>query len=75
VDEPLGMTAKGIRQDLSTVLEEGTCVSIVHGSGGHHTDRAVVVLVVVPVEKLTADRAGVLVRAEAVRKLRPVLQA
>ena len=48
--------------------------SVVDLLGGHHGDTAVVVLLVVPVEELLAERTGILCRSEPVRELRAVLE-
>ena len=48
--------------------------ALVHGSGGHQADAAVAMFEVVPGKEPLAVRAGVLDRAEPLRKVGPVLQ-
>ena len=74
MDEALGIAAKGIGQNHTPVLEQTRRLTIVDARRGHQAERAVIVLVVVPVEQLAGDRKGVFVRAEPVGKLGPVLE-
>lgn len=56
------------------MLVDGGCGAVVHGLRRRKSDAAVTMCSVVPVEELLTVRACVLDRAEALRKIRPVLQ-
>src|SRR5690606_26028155 len=50
------------------------CLAVVDGRGGHESDAAVTVIVVVPVEERSRERAAVFERAEAIGEFWAVLE-
>ena len=73
-DEPLGRRGVGGVEDALALGVERLGVAVVDRGGGHQADPGVAVGVVVPVEELAAERAGLLDVLEAVGELGPVLQ-
>ena len=68
--EPLGVAGVGGGEDLCAVSADLLSGSEVDGSGGVQSESGVVVLVVVVVEDLGAERAGVFDAAEMGRGTR-----
>jgi hypothetical protein len=54
VDEPLGVPAVGVGEDLRAVLADALGQAVVHVVGGVEADAGVPVVVVVPLEELSA---------------------
>ena len=68
------MGLEGLLEDSGALLEPLLGSAVVDVSRGQQGEATVPVLVVVPGEEGAAQGAGVFDRAEAVGKLRPILQ-
>ena len=73
-----GRTARPCRvgglEDAGALGVKLARLAVVDGARGHQADARVAVLVVVPVEEVAAERAGVLDRVEPVGEPGPVLE-
>ncbi len=72
-DEALGVLGVGGVEDLGPLGSDELGATVVHVSGRVEPDPTVTVLVVVPAKEPAAEGVGVLVAAEAVGELGPVL--
>jgi hypothetical protein len=74
VDEALRVCPKGVVESIPACRMNRVSLSIVHPVRRHQANAKMMVVAIIPLEKITTEALGILDSAKSFRKLRLILQ-